>query len=120
MAEPLIIDIKSDGCWSPRPIAGAPSTPLSDCSAGTVTAADGSSRLCLFGGWGDGAAAVRCVAVDTKAWTAAEAAVKSAAHAGAGRLGAGPLQLKGTHALLFGGWDGMFQWSNTLLSLTLF
>jgi hypothetical protein len=120
LAPPLIIDLRHDGAWREQPITGAPPAPLSDCSAGYLATADGARRLCMFGGWGDGAAASRCVVVDTQAWTAAEAAVKSAAHVEVNRLGAGALQQSGGDVLLFGGWDGMFQWANTLLSIKLF
>jgi hypothetical protein len=120
LAPPVVIDCSGDGSWTPRPLHTPPSKPLSDCSAGWLTSADGAKRLCLFGGWDEGAAACRCVAVDPSAWTCCEAAVRAPAHLDVSRLGAGSLQQVGDTVLLFGGWDGMFQWSNTLLSIKLF
>jgi hypothetical protein len=119
-AQPIIIDIRHEGCWGAQAIAGVTASPLSDCSAGWLPCADSTRRLCLFGGWGDGAAACRCIAIDISTWTAEEAAVKSAAHLEVNRLGAGALQQAGDSMLVFGGWDGMFQWSNSFLSLKLF
>ncbi len=60
--------------------------------------------------------------VDTVAWCCAAAAVKSAAHLDVNRLGAGVLLDAGDvdGALVFGGWDGMFQWMNSLLRIKLF
>ena len=120
LAPPVIIDTRLDGTWALQPIANAPAKPLSDCSAGWITGADGVKQLCLFGGWGEGAAASRCVVVDTRTWSCVEAAVKSAAHVEVSRLGAGALLEEGGRVLLFGGWDGMFQWMNALLAITLF
>ncbi len=120
LAPPIVIDAAADGSWALQPITGAPLQPLSGCSAGWLPAPDGTTRLCLFGGWGAGAAACQCVVVDTATWTCCEAAVKSAAHVEVGRLGSGALQQAEAGALLFGGWDGMFQWMNTVLALSLF
>ena len=119
-APAVIINVSDGGTWALRPIAGAPEQPLSDCSAGWVAAADGSRQLCLFGGWGEGGASCRCVVVDTVGWCCAAAAVKCAAHVDVSRLGAGMLQDAGGGALVFGGWDGMFQWMNSLLCIKLF
>ncbi len=116
----VVINAAADGSWALQPIASLPALPLSACSAGWLPAADGTRRLCLFGGWGAGAAQCQCVVVDTATWTCCEAAVKSAAHVEVGRLGGGGLQQAGGAALLFGGWDGMFQWMNTVLALALF
>ena len=120
VAQPVVIDIRDEGSWASRSITGLPPQPVCDCSGGWLTGADGTKRLCLFGGWGEGAAACRCITVDPTSWSAADAAVKCAPHLEVSRLGAGGLQQAGDHVILFGGWDGMFQWMSSLLSIKLF